>query len=224
MSLVSQTRTPFRYCSNLQRHVGALKLGGMKSHDHHVLIQDILPLSIRHMLQPGTREAIMRLGILFQHICTKVVKPTDMADLKMFAAETLCLLELTFPPGFFDVMIHLVVHLVEELDICGPVHSRWCYSVECYMGVLARYVRDKARPEASMAQGYVADEALGFCTEYFDMYPHTTRRVWDFEEELCDSGEVLLGAPRRVTLSPKEIEDIHEYVLSHSLLTTELFQ
>jgi hypothetical protein len=103
-----------------------------------------------------------------------------MADLKTFAAETLCLLELCFPPRFFDVMTHLVVHLVEELDICGPVHARWCYSVERYMGVLIRYVRDKARPEASMAQGY---------TEYFNMYLHTTRQVWDSEEELRDFGE-----------------------------------
>ena len=147
----------------------------MKSHDHHVLIQDILPASIRHMLQPGPREAITRLGILFQRICTKVVKPTEMPDLRTFAAETFCLLELCFLLGFFDVMTHLVVHLVEELEICGPVHSRWCYSVERYMAVLARYVQDKARPEASMAKGYAADEVLGFCTEYFDMYPHTVR-------------------------------------------------
>jgi hypothetical protein len=199
-------------------------LGGMKSHDHHILIQDILPASIRHMLQGSPCEAITRLGRLFQRICTKMVKPSEMADLKTFAAEILCLLELCFPPGFFDIMTHLVVHLVEELDICGPVHALWCYSVERYMGILACYVRDKARPEASMAQGYAADKALGFCTEYFDIYPHTTRWVWDSKEELRDSGEVLLGAPRRVTMTREDIDDIHEYVLTHSIHIAELFQ
>jgi hypothetical protein len=34
-------------------------------------------------------------------------------------------LELMIPPSFFDVMTHLVIHLVEVLDLCGPVHIRW---------------------------------------------------------------------------------------------------
>jgi hypothetical protein len=74
-----------------------------------------------------------------------------MLDLKMFVVKTLYLLELCFLPDFFEVMTHLVVHLVEELDICGPIHSWWCYFVEHYMGVLARYVHKKARLKASMA-------------------------------------------------------------------------
>jgi hypothetical protein len=32
--------------------------------------------------------------------------------------------------AFFDVMTHLVLHVVEELDICKPVHNRWMYPVE----------------------------------------------------------------------------------------------
>jgi hypothetical protein len=39
-------------------------------------------------------------------------------------AESLCLLEKSFPPTFMDVMSHLMIHLVEELYICGPVHCR----------------------------------------------------------------------------------------------------
>lgn len=147
-----------------------------------------------------------------------------MLDLKTFATETLCLLECCFPPRFFDVMTYLVVNLVEELNICGLVHSRWCYYVECYMGVLAHYVRDKARPEASMAEGYAANKVLGFCTEYFDMYPHTIRRVWDSKEELRNFREVLLDALRKVTMSQEEIEDIHEYILTHSIHTAELLE
>lgn len=92
------------------------------------------------------------------------------------------------------------------------------------MGVLARYVRDKARPEASMAQGYAVDEALGFCTEYFEMYPHHSRRMWDSEEELRDSGELLEGAHQRLTLSQSEVEEIHEHVITHSIHTAELFE
>jgi hypothetical protein len=38
-------------------------------------------------------------------------------------AMTLVLLEQEFPHSFFDVMTHLLVHLVEELELCGLVHT-----------------------------------------------------------------------------------------------------
>jgi hypothetical protein len=113
-----------------------------------------------------------------------------------YAAETLCLLEVWLPPAFFDIMTHLPIHLVEELDICGPVHSRWCYSVESYLGILTKYVHDKSKPEAGMASCYSIDESLGFCTKYFVLYPHTRRHVWDWEEEQKIEGEVPLGKER----------------------------
>lgn len=224
IDLVSRTKTPSGYSGSLQRHVNQERLRGMKSHDFHVLIQDILPGTIRNFLQPGPREAIVRLGQLFKRICTKVVVESEIPDLRKLAAETLCLFELWCPPRFFDVMSHLVIHLVDELAICGPVHAPWCYSIERYMGQLAKYVRDKARPEASMAQGYVADEALGFCTEYFDLYLHSTRRMWDPDEELGVSGELLLGGHKSVKLGRAELEQIQEHVISHNVHTAELLR
>ncbi len=61
-------------------------------------------------------------------------------------------------------MTHLLVHLVEELEICGLVHMHWMYPMEFYTKTLKGYVRNKARPEGSMAKGYAIEEALGFCT------------------------------------------------------------
>jgi hypothetical protein len=62
-------------------------------------------------------------------------------------------------------MTHLVIHLMEEVDICWPVHSRWCYLVERYLDVLTKYVQDKSKPEECMASGYSVDESLGLCTK-----------------------------------------------------------
>jgi len=50
---------------------------------------------------------------------------------------------------------------------------RCCYLVERYLNVLKKYVRNKVQPKACMATGYMYDEALGFCTKYFALYPHT---------------------------------------------------
>ena len=115
----------------------------------------------------------------------KVVDLSTIPDLLECVIEALCPFKIWFPPGFFDIMAHLPVHLVEHvLTWCGPVRARWCYFVERYMGLLMKYVRDRSKPEASMATGYNVDEALGFCTKYFKFYPHSKRRMWDEEEEL----------------------------------------
>ena len=222
VSLVSSTKVPSGYSSTLTKHVGERRLQGLKSHDHHVLLQQILPAAIRNSLSKGVRDTIIRLGNLFQRICAKVIRISDIDALRTLAAEVLCLLEVNFPPGFFDIMTHLVVHLVDELEVCGPVHARWCYSMERYLGVLTRYVRDKSKPEAGMASGYMIDESLGFCTEYFSLYEHAKSRVWDPEEELRDSGECLLGKPRPKNLSDRELDSIHEYVIKHNVHTEEL--
>jgi hypothetical protein len=163
---VSTICTPTGYGSALGKHLKKSKFQGLKSHDYHCLIQQIIPVVSRTLLQPLQRTALMRLGKSLNRICARVVEKTDIAALRVYVAETLCFLEVCFPPSFFDVMEHTLVHLVDELELCGPVGGRWMYPCERYLGTLKSFVRNRAHPEASMAKGYVAEEALGFCTEY----------------------------------------------------------
>jgi hypothetical protein len=153
-----------------------------------------------------------------------VIDPTKMQELETFAAEAIFLLELNFLPGFFDTMTHLPLHLPMQLAICGPVHLHWCYGIERYLGVLTSYVRDMSKPEACMASGYMIEESLGYCTEYFSLYGYTKRRIWDPEQETKDTSEVLVGKPRRCVLSSIQVRQIHDYVISHSIHTANLFR
>lgn len=66
------------------------------------------------------------------------------------------------------MMVHLPVHLVDELELGGPVQFRWMYSVERYLYKLKCYVRNRSRPEASIAEGYLVEEALTFCSRYMN--------------------------------------------------------
>ena len=91
---------------------------------------------------------------MFVKICAKVIDPNGYKDLYEEVALTMCLLEKEFPPSFFDVMTHLLIHLVEKKDFCGPVYGRWMYMMESYMKVLKGYVRNKTKPEGSMGRGY----------------------------------------------------------------------
>nr|GFA93808.1 hypothetical protein [Tanacetum cinerariifolium] len=49
----------------------------------------------------------------------------------------------------------------------GPIRPRWMYPFKRYMKKLKGYVRNKAKPEGSIAEGYVAEEALTFSSHYF---------------------------------------------------------
>jgi hypothetical protein len=86
--------------------------------------------------------------------------------LRVKVAKTMLMLEKVFPPTCFDVMTHLVVHLVEKLDHCGHVHTRWMHPMERYMKALKWYVINVVQPKGSMATSYAIEEALGFCIEY----------------------------------------------------------
>ena len=68
LSLVSHTKVPSRFSSILIKNIGEKKLASMKSHDHHVLIQHILPTAIRHILKRDVRNAIIRVGNCFRQI------------------------------------------------------------------------------------------------------------------------------------------------------------
>nr|GEW13436.1 hypothetical protein [Tanacetum cinerariifolium] len=49
----------------------------------------------------------------------------------------------------------------------GPIRPRWMFPFERYMKKIKCYVRNKAKPEGSIAEGYVAEEALTLSYHYF---------------------------------------------------------
>ena len=39
-------------------------------------------------------------------------------------------LEMVFPPAFFDIMVHLAIHLPNEALFGGSVQNRWMFHTE----------------------------------------------------------------------------------------------
>ncbi len=66
----------------------------------------------------------MHLNRVYHNICAKVWDPIDLPTLKEDVAITPSMLKWEFSGAFFDVMSHLTLHIREELDICGPIHTR----------------------------------------------------------------------------------------------------
>ncbi|GJR90369.1 hypothetical protein Tco_0214380 [Tanacetum coccineum] len=64
-------------------------------------------------------------------------------------------------------MVHMVIHLHIEALEGVPIRPRWMYPFEIYKKKLKGYVRNKAKLEGSIAEGYVVEEALTFSSHYF---------------------------------------------------------
>jgi len=87
-------------------------------------------VAIRDIFPNKVRLAITRLCLFFNAICSKVLDPVKLDELENEAAIMLCQLEMYFPPASFDIMVHLIVHLVREIKCCGPIYLRWMYLVK----------------------------------------------------------------------------------------------
>jgi hypothetical protein len=99
--------------------------------------------------------------------------------------------------------------------MCSPMSSRWMYPVERYMKTLKAYVRNMARLEVSMAEGYLKDECIGFITEYLQRFDVVQRRVWDADEEYGDVEEVPEGARKPYVMNAALRDLVHQYVFSN---------
>lgn len=80
--------------------------------------------------------ALFELGNYFQQLCSKTVRVNDLEKLQESIVLILCKLEKNFPPAFFDVMVHLAIHLPREAILGGPVQYRWMYPIERYFYAL----------------------------------------------------------------------------------------
>ncbi|KAK1606060.1 hypothetical protein QYE76_029733 [Lolium multiflorum] len=81
----------------------------------------------------------------------------------------LCELEMYFPPAFFDVMVHLLVHIMDDIISLGPAFLHNMMPFERMNGVIKGYVRNRSHPDGSIVQGWLTEECISFCTNYLDI-------------------------------------------------------
>jgi len=86
-------KTPSRYVSNIRRRLEKGKLRGLKSHDYHVIMQQILPLCMRNIKNQELASAIIRLSRIFQRICDKVISKDCKQQLLDDVVEVMVLLK-----------------------------------------------------------------------------------------------------------------------------------
>jgi hypothetical protein len=85
-----------------------------------------------------------------------------MQKLEKEIAVLVCKMKKIFPPGWFNAMQHLLVHLPWEAKVGGPMQFRWMYSQERKLKKLRVIVHNKARVEGCIAEAFMCKEIMNF--------------------------------------------------------------
>ncbi|KAH0650206.1 hypothetical protein KY284_030118 [Solanum tuberosum] len=155
-------------------------------------------------------------------------KELNIDNLEQIEAQipiTLCKLEKVFPPSFFDVMVHLPIHLATEAKIAGPIHYRWMYPVERWLYFLKSLIGNRACPEGCIAEGYIAHECMTLCSRYLHRIEtkfNQPERNYDGGQKqstgglsmFCQPGKTL-GAKPPFELEADELEQAHIYIIKN---------
>ena len=93
-----RVKVPQGYSSNIKSLVQLkdLKLVGLKSHNCHVLMQQLLVVAIQDILPNKVRHAITRLCFFFNVICSKVIDLLKLDELENDVVINLCQLGCIF--------------------------------------------------------------------------------------------------------------------------------
>ncbi|KAK1678941.1 hypothetical protein QYE76_039789 [Lolium multiflorum] len=197
---LSSMKVPSGFSSNIKGiiNMAEKKFQNLKSHDCHVIMTQLLPIALRGLLPEN------------------VINPEVLPRLQNDVVQCLVSFEHQFPPSFFNIMTHLLVHLVEEISILGPVFLHNMFPFERFMGVLKKYVRNRARPEGSIAKGYGNEEVIEFCVDFVpDLKPIGLPRS---RHEGRLSGKGTIGRKSTICMDGHSMTEAHHTVLTNSSL------
>jgi len=92
---------PDGYCSNFNNKVdpSMIKLQNMKSHDYHVFMEALLPITFS-ALSDDVMEPLVALGEFFKSLCANVLRGDLVMDMHSKIDLILCKLETIFSPVF----------------------------------------------------------------------------------------------------------------------------
>ena len=152
----------------------------------------------------------------FRWITSKEIDIASIAQKKRECIELLCLMEKELPTSFFDIQVHLLIHLVDEIEIAGVVSTRWMFWVERFMGVLKGLVRQRARPEGSMSEGWVLGECMYYLAEHLERVDEDAPRRWTLDEPTTLSDEVLCGKGICFKVSYEKRTNLSTFVIYNS--------
>ena len=153
----------------------------------------MLPIAIKDCLIEDIRATIYKISSLVRWISSKEIRKDSIDAARLNSIEAVCMVEKYFPTSILTIQMHLLVHMVDEVAVAGTVHSRWMFFLERFMKILKGFARQRARPEGSMAEGWLVQESLVLITEFLGSSDPEMPRLWSQETNIRVIGEQPQG-------------------------------
>ena len=120
-------------------------------------------------------------------------------------SKIVCMFKKELLTSFMDLKVHLLMHLVDEVELIGVVSCRWMFFLERYMKKLKGFVRQREKAEGSMEKGYIPYESFYYSSEYINQIDNTPGVViWDNErDEEKREGDLLQTNGKRRFIKSK---------------------
>ena len=135
------------------------------------------------MFESNFLETVCRLSRFIRWLSKKCIYKEEIENMKQESYVVMALLQMQMPKSFFDGQVHILVHLVEDISLLDPVPYRWIFFVERYIKTLKNFVRQRAKPEGSMLEGYLLQKAMGILHDKIAQFDDFAPRVWKEEED-----------------------------------------
>jgi hypothetical protein len=91
-----------------------MRINGLKSHGYHILMERLLPVMVQGYVPDHVWQVLAELNFFFCQFCAKELSLTVIEEMERMVHVLLCKLEKIFPPGFFNSMEHMILHLLYE--------------------------------------------------------------------------------------------------------------
>ena len=98
------------------------------------------------------------------------------------------------PPSFFNAHEHYLIHQVEDIELCGPIHTRAMWMAERHLKSLKDLIRQRAHLEGSMVEGYMVYQSMVYISQYLPKLIANVHAdcIWDVNSIKKFEGENLL--------------------------------
>ena len=96
--MLENIKIPDGYSSNISKHVNSkdVRFDGLKTHDYHVLMQELILTGVCCVLPKNMKMTVIRLYNFYRDICAKRLLKKDVKKMKARVVTILCDVEKIF--------------------------------------------------------------------------------------------------------------------------------
>jgi hypothetical protein len=156
---------------------------------------------VRGYFDNAVWTVLAELSYFYRQLYAKEIMVEMMQKLEKEIPVLLCKMEKNFPPGVFNPMQHLLIHLPYEAKVGGLVQYRWMYHIERALRYLKPMVGNRARVEGCITEAFTLKEVAYFSSVYFvEEHNVNAPMMWYNVDEETPCSNLSIFASRGTTV------------------------